>query len=163
LINDTVSAAPCTTTLASTAPAITAFSTQLTGLNQTVDTGIGAWSVADATQHNAGFSVTVAASRPTVDGSVSAAGTGASLTLTPGIAIAADFNPPSTAPVRSSPQLLSTTPATIENAVAGTGQGEWDFPADSDGSPSLAVVIPGDSAKGAYQSTLTFTTAPPAS
>ena len=100
LINDTVIAAPCTTTLTSTAPAITPFSTQLTGLNQTVDTGIGAWSVTDATQSNAGFSVTVAASRPTVDGSVSASGTGASLTLTPGTAIAADFNPPSTAPVR---------------------------------------------------------------
>jgi hypothetical protein len=27
---------------------------------------------------------------------------------------------------------------------------------------SLAILIPGDSAKGAYNSTLTFTTAPPA-
>ncbi len=157
-----VNAAPCTTAVSSTTPPITPFSTQLTGLNQTVNTGVGAWSVTDATDSNAGYSVTVAASPPTVNGSTSAAGTGASLTLTPGTATAADFNPPSTAPVPASPQLLSSTPATIENAPAGTGQGEWDFPADSAAAPSLAIVIPGNSTKGTYEDTLTFTTAPPA-
>jgi Ice-binding-like/WxL domain surface cell wall-binding len=162
MIGDSVNAAPCTTTVSSITPPIAAFSAQLTGLDQTVYTGVGAWSVTDATDSNAGFSVTVAASPATVNGSTSAAGTGASLTLTPGTATAANYNPPGTAPVPSPPQLLSTTPATIENAVAGTGQGQWDFPADSDATPSLAIVIPGDSAKGAYESTLAFTTAPPA-
>jgi Ice-binding-like len=161
MINDTVNAAPCTTTVSSITPPITAFSTQLTGRNQTITTGVGAWSVTDATQRNAGFSVTVAASRPTVNGSTSAAGTGGSLTLTPGTPTAANYNPPSTAPVPASPQLLSAVPATIEKAVAGTGQGQWDFPADS-AAPGLAIVIPGDSARGAYESTLTFTTAAPA-
>jgi hypothetical protein len=159
MIGDTVNAEPCTTTLASTAPAIAPFTTQLTGLNQTVRTGVGAWSVTDATQSNAGYSVTVAATLPTVDGSISAAGTGPSLTLTPPTAAAANYNPPSTAPVPSSPQVLSPAPATIENAPAGTGQGQWNFPADSAGSGSLAIGIPGDSSKGAYSSTLTFTTA----
>jgi Ice-binding-like len=162
MIGDTVNAAPCTSSVSTIAPPITAFSTQLTGLNQTVNTDIAGWSVTDATQRNAGFSVTVAASRPTVNGSTSAAGTGGSLTLTPGTAAAGNFNPPSTAPVPASPQPLSAIPVTIENAVAGTGQGQWEFPADPDGAPSLAIVIPGDSAKGAYESTLTFTTAPPA-
>lgn len=102
--------------------------------------------------------------RRLVDGSTSAAGTGGSLTLTPATATAtaANFNPPSTAPVPASPQLLRATPATIENAIAGTGQGQWEFPAGSDAAPGLAIVIPGDSARGAYESTLTFTTAAPA-
>jgi hypothetical protein len=163
MTTDTINAAPCTAAVASTTPPITAFSTQLSGLNQTVNTGVGAWSVTDARQSNAGYSVTVAASQPTVNASPSAAGTGASLTLTPGTATPANFNPPSTAPVANSPQLLSTTPATIENAPAGTGQGEWDFPADSAAAPSLAIMIPGNSTKGTYEDTLTFTTAPPAS
>jgi hypothetical protein len=61
------------------------------------------------------------------------------------------------------PQVLSTSAATIASAVAGTGQGEWDFAADGGVDQRLAVVIPGDASAGAYQSTLTFTTAPAAS
>ena len=160
--SDTVNAAPCTTAMASTVPPITPFISELTGRDQTITTSLGAWSVTDARDSNAGFSVTVAASPPTVDGSAEAAGTGASLTLTPGTATAAAYNPPSTAPVAASPQLLSPTPATIENAPAGTGQGQWEIPADSGAAASLAIMIPGDSAIGAYSSTLTYTTAPPA-
>ena len=159
---DTVNASPCTTAMASTVPPITPFTTQLTGRNQTITTSLGAWSVTDARDSNAGFSVTVAASPPTVDGSAAAAGTGASLTLTPGTPTAAAYNPPSTAPIATSPQLLSATPATIENAPAGTGQGQWEIPADSGAAPSLAIMVPGDSAMGAYSSTITFTTAAPA-
>jgi Ice-binding-like/WxL domain surface cell wall-binding len=161
MINDTVNAAPCTPVTSGTAPSIAPFTTQLTGRNQTITTSLGAWSVTDARDSNAGYSVTVAASRPTVGGSAAAAGTGASLTLTPGSAAADNYNPPSTAPVAALPQLLSPTPATIEAAPAGTGQGQWEFPADSGAAASLAILIPGDSAKGAYSSTLTFTTAPP--
>ena len=51
--------------------------------------------------------------------------------------------------------------ATIASAVEGTGQGGWDFAADSGVAKSLAVVIPGDAGAGTYQSTLTFRTAPP--
>jgi hypothetical protein len=113
--------------------------------------------------------VTVTASAPTVNGSTSAAGTGGSLTLTPIIATGATGNPsPSTGPMPASAQTLSptpatpATPATIENARPGTGQGEWDFNADSGATKSLTVVIPGDASAGDYESTLTFTTAPPA-
>ena len=80
---------------------------------------------------------TVAASAPTVNNSTSAAGTGGSLTLTPIIATAATGNPPSIGPVPAPAQTLSATPATIENAPPGTGQGEWDFNPDSGATKSL--------------------------
>jgi Ice-binding-like/WxL domain surface cell wall-binding len=162
MINDAVSAAHCTTLTSSTAPTITPFTTKLTGLNQTVSTTVGGWSVTDARLGNAGYSVTVAASTPTVGGSTSAAGTGGSLTLTPSTASAANNNPPSTGPVPTPAQILSPTPATIENAPTGTGHGEWNFPADAGSTNSLAVLIPGNADAGSYTSTLTFTTAPPA-
>jgi len=137
---------------------------KLTGVTQTVDTALGAWSVTDDTESNNGYSVTVSATNPTVNGSTAAAGTGASVTLTPSSANAASGNPASTGPVAESAQRLSTTPATIENAHAGTGQGEWHFAADSGGAGtgSLAIDIPGNASAGAFSSTLTFTTAPPA-
>jgi hypothetical protein len=132
-----------------------------------VSTAVGAWSVTDATGSNAGYSVTVAATAPTVNGLTTLAGTGGSITLTPATATAATGNPPSIGPVPASAQTLSPTPATpatatIENSRRGTGQGEWDFNADSGATKSLTVVIPGDASAGDYESTLTFTTAPPA-
>ena len=54
--------------LTNTAPAFTPFTTALTGVNQTVHTAVGSWSVNDATGSNAGYSVTVAATDPEVDG-----------------------------------------------------------------------------------------------
>jgi Ice-binding-like/WxL domain surface cell wall-binding len=162
MINDTVSAAHCTTLMSSSAPTITPFTAKLTGLSQTVHTTVGAWSVTDARLANAGYSVTAAASAPTVGGSTSAAGTGGSLTLTPGTASAANNNPPSTGPVPTPAQTLSSTAATIENAPTGTGHGQWDFPADAGSTNSLAILIPGDADAGPYSSTLTFTTSPPA-
>jgi hypothetical protein len=83
MINDTVVAAQCTTSMSNTAPPITAFSAKLTGRNQSVNTPVGAWSVIDARGSTPGYSVTVSATVPTVNGSISAAGSGASLTLTP--------------------------------------------------------------------------------
>jgi hypothetical protein len=145
--------------LSNTAPVITAFGVSLTGLTQTVSTDVGGWSVTDATGTNAGYSVTVSATNPTVGGSTAGAGTGGSLTLTPTTATAAAGNPASDAPVAGSAQLLSTTAATIENAAAGTGQGEWDFASSAN---TLAVVVPGNASAGSYSSTLTYTTAPPA-
>ncbi len=148
--------------LSNTAPVITPFATGLTGISQTVDTAVGAWNVTDATGSNAGYSVTVAATNPTVDGSAADAGTGGSLTLTPTAATAAAGNPAVTGPVAEDPQALTPTAVTIDNAAAGTGQGEWDFAADNGTTENnLAVVIPGDASAGAYSSTLTFTTAPP--
>ena len=47
--------------LTNTAPAITAFSTALTGVNQTVNTAVGAWNVNDARGSNVGYNITVAA------------------------------------------------------------------------------------------------------
>jgi len=159
--DDTVTIAPCAS-LSNTAPAITPFDATLTGRTRTVHTAVGAWSVIDPRGSNAGYSVTVAASAPTVGGSTSAAGTGARLTLTPATATPASGNPATTGPVTTSAQLLSTTAATIASAAAGTGQGGWDFPADAGAAASLAIVVPGDASAGAYTSTLTFTTAPPA-
>lgn len=163
LINDTVSATQCAGSLSNTAPAVTRFSLKLTGLTQIVHTELGSWSVTDATATNAGYSVTVSATEPTVNGSIAAAGTGATITLTPPTAGAASGNPASTGPVASSPQTLGTAAETIENAPAGSGQGEWDFAADpaGAGTGSLAIAIPGDARSGSYSSTLTFTTAPP--
>ncbi len=163
LINDTITAAQCAGSLSNTAPTVTPFSAKLTGLNQIVHTGLGLWNVTDATGSNAGYSVTVSATTPTVNSSTAAAGTGATITLTPATATAAPGNLASTGPIASSPQTLSAAPATIENAAGGTGQGEWDFPADPGATRtgSLAIVIPGNASTGTYSSTLTFTTAPP--
>jgi len=142
--------------LTNTAPAITAFSTALTGVNQTVNTAVGAWNVNDARGSNVGYNITVAATAPTVGGSAPAAGTGGSLTMTSTTATAAAGNPAATGPVTSAAQLLSPTAATIAKAAATTGQGQWNFPTAG----NLAVVIPGDASAGAYSSTLTYTTAP---
>jgi hypothetical protein len=159
---DAVTAPDCAGPLSNTAPVIAPFSATLTGLMQTVRTGVGAWSVTDATGSGEGYSVTVTATAPTVNGSEARAGTGGSLTLTPRTATAAAGNSARTGPVARSPQVLDTTAATIQNAVAGTGQGEWDFAADAVNGAGLAVRIPGDAGAGVYSSTLTFTTAPPA-
>jgi hypothetical protein len=161
IVDDTVTVPQCDL-LTNTAPTIAPFSAKLTGVDQMVSTTVGAWSVTDSTDTNAGYSVTAAASAPTVNGSTSAAGTGGSITLTPATATAASGNTATTGPVAAPPQTLTSTPVTIENAPAGTGQGEWDFPADSGTTESLAITIPGDASAGAYNSTLTFTTAPPA-
>jgi hypothetical protein len=158
--------------LTNTAPAIAAFSATLSGVNQTVNAAVGGWNVTDATGSNAGYSVTVAATAPVVtvaDGAdpdslpdVVPSGSGGSLTLTATTAPAAAGNPAVTGPVAQAPQLLSTTAATIQNAAATTGQGEWDFAADNGTTEKrLAVVIPGDASAGAYSSTLTYTTAAP--
>jgi putative surface cell wall-binding protein len=147
--------------LTNTAPAITPFSATLSGVNQTANSAVGGWSVTDATGTNAGYSVTVSATAPTVGGEAAGAGTGGTITLTPTTATAAAGNPAATGPVAGSAQLLSTTAATIDNAEATTGQGEWDFAADTGTTKNLAVVIPGDASAGTYSSTLTFTTAPP--
>ena len=146
--------------LTNTAPAIAPLgSVALTGVNQTITTSVGAWNVTDATGSNDGYSVTVAATAPQVDGDTGAAGTGGSLSLTPTTPTAAAGNPAAAGPVASPVQSLSTTASTIANADAGTGQGSWDFAADAGADESLSVVIPGDAAVGAYTSTLTYTTA----
>jgi hypothetical protein len=143
-----------------TAPAITAFNFELTGVTATVSTPVAGYTISDATGSNAGYSVTVAATAPTVDGAAAAAGTGSTLTLAPGAATAAAGNPAADGPVAAgAPVLLSAVAATVQNAPATTGQGAWDV---SGGATALAVVIPGDASEGAYLSTLTFTTAAPA-
>jgi hypothetical protein len=162
LIADTVTVSECDRSLSNTAPAITPFQATLTGVTQTVHAALGAWSLHDARSNDLGYRVTVTASAPTVDGSAAAAGTGASVTLTPQTATAAYGNPALVGPVAEAKQTLSTTAATIDTADAGTGQGQWNFPADAGATKSLALVIPADAMAGAYSSTLTFTTAPPA-
>jgi hypothetical protein len=128
-----------------------------------VHTAVGAWSVTDPSGTDAGYRVTVAASAPTIDGSAGAAGTGGSLTPTPATAVAASGNPATAGPASTAAQQLSDTATTIATAAPGSGQGIWSFPADAGAAESLAIVIPADAAAGAWRSTLTFTTAPPAS
>ncbi len=154
--------------LSNTAPEITPFTATLSGVTQTRLTRVGSWSVTDATGSNAGYSVTVAATAPAVTvadgihaGDVAYEGTGGSITLTPRTTTAAAGNPAGTGPVAQSAQLLGTTAATIQDAPAGTGQGQWDSAADAFTHDSLAVVIPGDASAGDYRSTLTYTTAAP--
>ncbi len=158
--------------LSDTAPAITPFTATLSGVNQTKLTAVGSWSVTDATGSNAGYSVTVAASAPVVtvadgpDGGterdVAYEGTGGTITLTPKTTTAAAGNPADTGPVAQAAQLLGTTAATIQDAPAGTGQGQWNSATDNGTTEnSLAVVIPGDASAGDYSSTLTYTTAAP--
>jgi hypothetical protein len=149
--------------LALATPAIGTFSVPLTGLTQVVPAQVGVWSVTDATGSNAGYSVTVAASTPTVNGIVADAGTDPTLQLHPTTATPATNNPATTGPVPAPGQTLTPTPSTIDNAAAGTGQGEWDFAADTGDTANLAIVIPGNASAGAYSSTLTFTTSPPGS
>lgn len=146
-----------------TAPGISTFDTALTGVTQVIPAQVGAWNVTDATGSNDGYSITVAASAPTVNGLTSDAGTDPTLQLTPTTATAATGNPATTGPVAEAVQTLTTTPSTIDNAAPGTGQGEWDFAADTGSTANLAIVIPGDASAGAYSSTLTFTTATPVS
>ncbi|MDP1848518.1 MAG: hypothetical protein Q8K79_12065 [Solirubrobacteraceae bacterium] len=141
--------------LTNTAPVIESFTATLTGVNQTVTTDVGAWSVNDARGDNLGYNITLAATAPTVDGSAPEAGTGGSLTMGATTATPAAGNPATTAPVSSS-QLLSTTAATIDAAAPGTAQGQWEFAPDAD---NLSVVIPGNASAGAYSSTLTYTAA----
>jgi hypothetical protein len=117
--------------------------------------------VGDARGTGAGYSVTVTATAPTVDGSAAAAGTGAALTLIPRAPVAEAGNPAVAGVPAMAPQLLGTIAATIVNAPAGTGRGRWNVPADSGATESLAILIPADAGAGAFSSTLTFTTAPP--
>jgi len=146
--------------LSNTAPAIAALgNVALTGVAQTKTTDVGAWSVTDARGSNAGYSITLAATAPTVGGSAPAAGTGGSLTMgaAPTASVGAG-NGAATGPVRNvSAQVLGTTAVSIANAAATTGQGLWDFAAVGN---NLSVVIPGNASAGAYNSTLTYTAAP---
>jgi len=161
LDNDVVAVPACDRALANTAPDIAPFSATLTGAARTVHTAVGAWTLGDARGTGAGYSVTVAATAPTVDGSAAAAGTGAALTLTPRAPVGEAGNLAVPGVPAAAPQLLGTTAATIVNAPAGTGRGRWSVPADTGVTESLAILIPADAAAGAFSSTLTFTTAPP--
>jgi hypothetical protein len=157
--------------LTNTAPAITPFSADLTGLVQTKNTAVGAWTVTDPRGSDEGYSITVSATAPTVD--ADGAGTTASpvaitgstmkLYTTTAVAVGGNAN---TKPVAAAAQQLdlSATPtaSTIQNAVPGTGQGPWSFPEDTDPASGLEIVIPGTATPGVYASTLTYTTAAPA-
>jgi hypothetical protein len=159
------------------APDITPFSATLTGIAQTRNTEVGSWTVTDASATNAGYAVTVAASLPVVtvpdDGAITdpdslpdvvSSGTGGAIELLPSDAQAEDGNA-NTAPDTKGVQTLTTTPATINNAVINTGQGPWSFAADTDdptgATGSLHVLIPKNIHYGDYTRTLTFTTAAP--
>jgi hypothetical protein len=161
LDTDTITVQQCARTLSLVAPQIEPFEATLTGVTQTVGLALGAWSLHDARSNDAGYRVTVSATTPTVDGSAAGAGTGATVKLTPRAPVATYGNPALAGPEAEPEQTLGTTATTIHTADEGSGQGQWDFPADTGETTSLALVIPGDASAGAYSTRLTFTTAPP--
>jgi hypothetical protein len=146
--------------LSEVAPAITPFTASVTGVNQSVNAAVGAWTLTDAIGDGAAYNVSVSAGAPTI-GSTSIAGSLGTtwLALTPGT-VAPDASnpaPASTHPVAvAGPVAVGATAATIENAAVNTGAGRWDFAANATG---LAVTIPGDAQAGAYSDTLTYTIA----
>ncbi len=160
--------------LTNSAPALTAFSVDLTGVAQDVYTEVGAMNVTDATGSNAGYTIAVTASAPQVNGDPALAGTNGSITLTPQTATATTGNLNTRGPVATTgtPPALDPSPLNayvIDTAALGTGQGSWDTTADTGSmgvgsthvaNNSLHVVIPADASAGTYASTLTFTSAP---
>jgi hypothetical protein len=154
--------------LAFTVPTIAPFTASVSGVSQTVYSPLGTWSVTDNSGTGAGYSITVADSGLVANSAADGSGTtlstgGASLSLTPTTATAADGNT-NTGPVAEAAVTVGTTASTIDNAPIGTGQGEWDFAADPVTTPatgSLAITIPGDAQAGYYSDTLTYTTAAP--
>jgi hypothetical protein len=149
--------------LSEAAPAITAFTAGLTGVNQSVSTTVGAWTLTDAVGDGAAYNVSVSAGAPTIGGTSIAGSLGSTwLALTPTTATPNANNPApaTTHPVAvAGPVAVGATAATIENAAVNTGAGQWDFAADTGGVQSLAVTIPGNAKAGAYSDTLTYTIA----
>jgi hypothetical protein len=145
------------------APAITPFTVTLTGMNQTVYTTVGAWSLTDAVGNGAAYNVSVSAGAPTIGGTSIAGSLGSTwLALMPTTSApdASNPAPASTHPVAiAGPLAVGATAVTIENAAVNTGAGMWDFAADTGGVQSLAITIPGNAVPGAYSDTLTYTIA----
>ena|SRR6202162_844627 len=145
------------------APAITPFTATLMGVNQTVNTAVGAWNLTDAIGDGAAYNVSVSAGAPSIGGTSIAGSLGSTwLALTPTTS-ARDANnpaPASTHPVAIAGSLaVGATAVTIENAAVNTGAGKWDFAADTGGVQNLSVTIPGNAVPGAYSDTLTYTIA----
>jgi hypothetical protein len=145
------------------APSITPFTAILTGVNQRVDTPVGAWSLTDAAGDGAAYNVSVSAGAPSIGGTSIAGSLGSTwLALTPTTSTADASNPApaSTHPVAIAGSLaVGATAVTIENAAVNTGAGKWDFAADSGAVANLSVTIPGNAVPGAYSDTLTYTIA----
>jgi hypothetical protein len=149
--------------LSEVAPAITPFTAALTGVNQSVTTSVGAWTLTNAVGDGAAYNVSVSAGAPTIGGTSIAGSVGSTwLELTPTTSTPDANNPApaSTHPVATGgPVALGATGATIENAAVNTGAGQWDFAADTGAAQSLAVTLPGNAPAGAYSDTLTYTIA----
>jgi hypothetical protein len=145
------------------APVITPFTATLTGVNQTVNTAVGQWTLTDAIGDGAAYNVSVTAGAPTIGGTSIAGSLGSTwLALTPTTATPDATNPApaSTHPVAiAGPLAIGATAVTIENAAVNTGAGKWDFAADAGGVQNLTVTIPGNASPGAYSDLLTYTIA----
>src|SRR6202035_5492603 len=125
------------------APVITPFTAALTGVNQTVNTAVGSWTLTDAVGDGAAYNVSVTAGAPTIGGTSIAGSLGDTwLALTPTTATADATHPapPSTHPVAIAGRVaIGAIAATIENAAVNTGAGKWNFAADSGAVQNLAV------------------------
>ena len=143
-------------TLTTVTPAIAPFTDTLTGVAHNKATDIGAWSVTDARGTEVGYTVTVSATAPTIDGVAADAGTGATVSLeTPAAPTSAEGLLAGPGVSGAGMRLLDTDAETIATAEVGNGMGQWDFAA---GTGNLVLRIPGDAKPGTYLSTLTFTT-----
>ncbi len=160
-LNGTIEAGPTTMST----PTVAAFTATLTGQTQSVRTSVGPWAITDASG-GVGYAVLLAASEPTVENSVPKAGTEGGITFEAQTAAPAAGNH-AAAPVRTEGEVpLSATGTTVEEAVAGTGQGVWNVPGDvvaGANEGSVKVTLGGDMWAGAYASTLTFTIEDPVS
>ena len=131
----------------------------LTGATQTITTNFNDWRVNDARGNGAGWNVTIDASQFS-DGGSNTLPT-SSLTLKPPVVTKVDLLNVALPPL---PQgvppwtIDSGTPVKIESALAGTGQGEWNFDQQNlAASKDLSLTVPADAAAGTYTSTITST------
>ena len=144
----------------SVAPTAADFSNvALTGATQTVTTNFDDWRVLDARGNGAGWNVTIAASQFS-DGASHTLPTG-SLTLKSPVATKVD---PLNLALPPLPQGLppwtidAGSAVKVESALAGTGQGEWNFDQlNLAGAKDLQLTVPADATAGTYTSTITST------
>jgi len=142
--------------LTTVTPTIAPFTDTLTGVAHDKATDIGAWSVTDARGSEVGYTVTVSATAPTINGVAADAGTGATVSLeTPAAPTSAEGLVAGPEVSGSGMRLLDADAETIATAQIENGMGQWDFAADTG---NLVLRIPGDAKPGTYLSTLTFTT-----
>lgn len=103
------------------APAITAFTAPLTGVNQSVNTAVGSWSLTDSVGDGAAYHVSVSAGAPTINDTSIAGSLGSTwLALTPTTATPDANNPATTSPTAVATPVSRRSRPTV--ALSGDGR-----------------------------------------